>query len=86
VNTHPSCPQASAGKEPDLTTVSDVLNVLEAERRAWLWAKRQSFHPNFGSEFTSGTRPTLFASLVMVRSDAALPLADDSRPPLETSF
>jgi hypothetical protein len=59
--------QAAPGQEPNLETVSAILNVLEAERRAWLWAKRTSFHPNFGSEFTSGTRPTLFASLVMVR-------------------
>ena len=57
------------GAQSSAHTVTNYLDLLEEERRSWLWAKRESFHSNFGSEFTTGTRPTLFASLVMVRGD-----------------
>jgi hypothetical protein len=53
-------------------TVTNYLDMLEEERRSWLWVKRESFHTNFGSEFTTGTRPTLFASLVMVRATSRM--------------
>ncbi len=49
------------------TTVTQYLDLLESARKGWQRAKRECFHANFGSEFTSGTYPTLFASTVMVR-------------------
>jgi hypothetical protein len=46
--------------------VTEYLDILEAERNAWRREKQHIFHTNFGSEFTSGTSPTLFAMTVLV--------------------
>lgn len=54
----------------DIRLVSEFLDVLEAERNAWRKRKQLLFHNNFGSEFTSGTSPTLFAMSVMVRAQS----------------
>jgi hypothetical protein len=57
---------APRSKEPflDITQVTEFLDVLETERNAWRRQKQLLFHPYFGSEFTSGTSPTLFAMMV----------------------
>lgn len=47
--------------------VTEYLDILETERNAWRREKQHIFHRNFGSEFTSGTSPTLFAMTVLVR-------------------
>ena len=58
----PKAPQVQ-----QMSTVTEFLDVLELERNAWRRQKQIHFHQNFGSEFTSGTSPTLFAMTVMVR-------------------
>lgn len=48
----------------DTDKVTELLDLLEAERDAWRKQKQGLFHANFGSEFTSGTSPTSFALMV----------------------
>ena len=48
----------------EINQVTEFLDALEAERDAWRRRKQLQFHTNFGSEFTSGTSPTLFAMTV----------------------